>query len=224
VDAKNCQNVLSFGQDGGTTLIPLAKRDQRFVLELIDAEGESEKALGATRLYPRSLIDNCRSKRLLEIPLTTDGATVTATIKFSASWRLTSHGDVQVIRSRSGLELLIVELHIDSAVLKEISDFSSFDSFFCRAVLPTHEGDDSIVLPQAEWKLPFSFRLPEKLPTTIDTQQGSSIRYCLKCSIEGGGEQFPSAVKNFRVVQSQPTSIPVVGKSSRESTLKTRKK
>jgi len=182
-------------------------------------------AMGAAHLYPHSLIDNCRSKHRLEVPLTSDGTNVTATMHFSAAWLLTSTGDVHSIQVRDGDDLMrVVAINIFSVSPKDLPQIDApIDGYYCKLLLESMKPGESglITMPSLDMKLPFTFKLPDDLPTNLDTEHGSSIRYSLKCSLEGNAE-LPTAVCHFGVVQPIPSSIPALAtprtaQSSRKS-------
>lgn len=199
--------------EGGRLQVPLSKRDKKFQLQLIGCSRGEDYVLGSTHLYPHSLIDNCKSKNRLEIPLTSDGTTVTATVHFSASWLLTSTGDCHVVRIGDGDLLRVVTFDIFSVSPKHLPHSSRpIDSYYCKLIpesMKSENNDALITIPSIDMKLPFTFTLPEELPTYLDTDQGSSIRYYLKCALEGNAE-LPIAVCHFGVIQPIPASIPAL--------------
>lgn len=209
--------------DGGVLHVPVSKRGKRFQLQLIGRWGGKDHILGVARLYPHSLIDNCKSRQRMDMPLTMDGATVTATVQFSASWLLTSAGDCHIFRLEDHTNLFrIVKFDILCVKLHEsLENDSPMESIFCQVVSETEEmiEGDRHKLPPVEIELPFAVRLPEHLPSTIDTQQGSSIRYSLTCSL-GKDAYLPTAVAHFGVVQPIPSSIPALATARKAQSLR----
>ena len=201
--------------DGGTLHVPISKYEKKLVLHLIGRSGDEEVVLGAARLYPLSLIDNCRSKDRVDMPLTLDGAIVTAVAQFKASWQLTDRGDCVLLPLHGYSEpSRVVTFDISSVLPKKLPELDApIDEYYCQITVESdavHADGQQIKIPKLDVEFPFTLKLPEELPTSLDTEDGHSIRYALTCSLKDALSTCYSVVCHFAVIQPIPSSIPVL--------------